>query len=168
MLAQAEAGQRSLPLGRALRHGIQETRLDLAAMGQMLRSAGEIVPAPLPLPAPPINTGALMLRIAVCRQQAVRLGVELPAMRARATALTNRLAALPALRGYAGPVHDPAQETGWLSLFELEATVGLRDECGPGPQALAVARQAGLEREAEQLEALLATLSAEVKPAERR
>ncbi len=157
VVAQAEAGQRGLPL-RQMRQGIQNVRLSMASMGQMLRTEAIIEPAPPPLPAPPVDTGALQRRIATCRLQAARLAAEQPAMQARAAAFVNRLAALPALRGYTGPVPASPQETGWLALFEIEATVGLRDDCGPGPQALATARQAGLEREAEVLEELLATL----------
>ncbi|MBO2008446.1 hypothetical protein [Hymenobacter negativus] len=158
VVAQAEAGLRDLPLGRHLRQGVQHLRFTLATVGQMLRGSGIIEPAPAPLPAPPVNTKALRRRIAACRMQAARLASERPAMQARATAYVNRLAALPALRGYTDPVPDPVQEARWLSLFELEASVGLHDECGPGPQALATARQAGLEREAEVLENLLAGL----------
>jgi hypothetical protein len=55
-------------------------------------------------------------------------------------------------------VKNPAREAGWLALFEGEAVDGLRDDCGAGPQRLLVARLAGLEREAELLEELLATL----------
>jgi hypothetical protein len=158
VVTQAEAGLRSLPLGRHLRQGVQYLRLSLAAMGKMLQAGGSIEPAPLPLATPPVNTKALRLRIAACRLQAARIASERPAMEARAVAFTNRLAALPALRAYPDPVPDPDQEARWLSLFELEATVGLREECGPGPQARATARQAGLEREAEVLEQLLASL----------
>ena len=157
VVAQAEAGQRGLPL-RHLRQGIQNLRLSLAAMGQMLRTEAVIEPAPPPLPVPPIDPRAVQRRLTACRLQAARLAAELPAMQARAAAFANRLAALPALRGYTGPVPPSTQETGWLALFEIEATVGLRDDCGPGPQALAAARRAGLEREAEVLEELLATL----------
>ncbi|WP_345050444.1 hypothetical protein [Hymenobacter glaciei] len=62
---------------------------------------------------------------------------------------------LPALRAYAGQVTNPARETAWLGLLEAEAVDGLRDRCGAGPQGLLAARIAGLEREAELLQALL-------------
>lgn len=159
VVAQAEAGQRSLPLGRDMRPGIQNTRITLASMGQMLVAGGAIEPAPPPVPIPATDTGPLQVRLADCRMQAARLSIELAAMPARAEQLTNRLAAVPALRGYTGPVKDPAQEATWLSLFENEALYGLRYECGPGPQALATARLAGLNREAEQLEQLMNALA---------
>ncbi|WP_210514439.1 helix-turn-helix domain-containing protein [Hymenobacter terricola] len=154
VLAQAEGGQRSLPIA----NGLQEPRLTLAALGKVLNPDGTAQPAPPPLPSPAPIAKPLARRAVECRYQAGRLGRELTAMQARATALTNRLAALPALRAYAGPAKNPAREAGWLALFEGEAVDGLRDDCGPGPQRLLAARQAGLEREAELLEELLATL----------
>ncbi len=68
-----------------------------------------------------------------------------------------RLAAAPALRAYTDPLPNPARDAGWIALFEGEALDGLRARCGAGPQTLLAARLAGLEREAEVLEAWLAT-----------
>ena len=150
-LAQSESGQRNLPPGR----GVQDARLTLAALGKVVVLGGGTAPAPPPLPPPAPNLEPLTHRLAECRYQALRLGRELAAMQARATCLTNRLAALPALRAYAGPVKNPAREAGWLALFEGEAVDGLRDDCGVGPQRLLAARQAGLLREIEVLEELV-------------
>ncbi|GAB2940712.1 hypothetical protein GCM10027048_01370 [Hymenobacter coalescens] len=150
-VAQAESGQRSLPL----KHGLQEARLALAAMGQLLNPDGTAQPAPPALPPPAPDPEPLQRRLAECRYQARRLERELAGMRQRATRLEHRLAALPALRAYTGTVRNPAREAGWLALFEGEAVDGLRDDCGAGPQRLLAARLAGLQREAELLQELL-------------
>ena len=155
VLAQAEAGQRSIPLKAAL----QASRLTLATMGQALNGDGSAQPGVLPgLPLPAPDPAPLARRLRECRYQAQRLGHELKGVQARANALENRLKALPALRAYAGPVRNPAREAGWLALFEGEAVDGLRDDCGAGPQRLLAARIAGFEREAELLQEELTTL----------
>jgi len=150
-LAQAESGQRGLPPGS----GLQEPRLTLAALGKLIGPDGSAQPGLPPLPAPAPDPDPLAWRLRECRHQARRLTRELAALQARAVCLTNRLAALPTLRAYAGPVRNPAREAGWLALFEGEAVDGLRDDCGAGPQRLLEARLAGLLREAELLEELL-------------
>ena len=151
VLAQAEGGSRSLPL----RDGLLEPRLTLAALGKLLHPDGTSAPGLAPLPPPAPDLLPLTHRLNDCRHQVWRLGRELAALQARATCFTNRLAALPTLRAYTGPVKNPAREAGWLALFEGEAVDGLRDDCGPGPQRLLEARIAGLLREAELLEELL-------------
>ena len=161
VVAQAESGQRRLPLSS----GLQEPRLALAAMGKLLHPDGTAQDSalpPLPLPSP--EAAPLAHRLAECRHQALRLSRELRGLQARAICYTNRLAALPTLRAYAGPVKNPAREAGWLALFEGEAVDGLRDDCGAGPQRLLEARLAGFNREAELLEELLATLAQEGRP----
>ena len=81
---------------------------------------------------------------------------ELEDMRRRAPMYEARLVALPALRRWNGPVRNLQLEQSWLALFEDEAVAALRYECGAGPQRLLEARIAGLEREAELLEEMLA------------
>ena len=152
VVAQAESGQRGIPLSS----GMQEPRLALAAMGKLLNPDGTAQASDLPpLPPPAPDTAPLAYRLAECRYQVSRLSRELKGMQARAQCYTNRLAALPTLRAYVGPVKNPAREAGWLALFEGEAVDGLRDDCGPAPQRLLEARIAGLTREAELLEELL-------------
>ena len=149
-LASSERGRRTLPPGQA----VQEARLVLATAGQVLGSTDAALPSAPPL-AVPLKSQPLEARREECRYEAFRLRHRLAAMQAKATQLTARLAALPALRAYAGEVKNPAREAGWLALFEGEALDGLRDDCGPGPQRLLEARLAGLEREAELLGELL-------------
>ncbi len=158
-LAQFEGGQRGWPMGQGLQPGVRDFRLTLAAEGLVYHPGEEPRPAPALPPAAP-DAGPLLLRLAACQQQAVRLDLRWKAMQAQAKTLENRLSALPALRAYAGPVPDPAHETNWLALFENEAIVGLRYDCGPVPQALLLARRAGLLREAEELQAQLVALRA--------
>lgn len=153
-VSMAEAGQRGLPT----RHGIQSARLTLAALGKVLAMAGEPTPAPPPLPTPVPEREPPAWRLRECQHQLRQLRRQLAAMQAQAAQLENRLTALPALRAYAGPIKNPAREAGWLALFEGEAVDGLRDDCGTGPQKLLEARIAGLAREAELLEELLAAL----------
>lgn len=157
VVAQVEGGQRGLPLGPALRRGAQDARFLLAAHGNTLGPDGAVQPGPPPLALPPPNTGPVLLRLAACRQQAARLAGTLATARTRAACFGRRLAALPALRAYAGPVPDPDGEAAWLALFETEAVTGLRYTCGPGAQRLLEARIAGLEREAELLAEWLAS-----------
>ncbi|GAA4365101.1 hypothetical protein GCM10023185_35140 [Hymenobacter saemangeumensis] len=152
MLAQSEAGTKSLP-GRS---SIASARLVLASLGKVLvLGQAEAQPGPPPLPVPAPKLEPLRWRRDECRYRSGTLRRELAAMQAKAQQLENRLAALPSLRAYPGPVSNPAREAGWLALFEGEAEDGLRDACGAGPQRLLEARIAGLEREAELLEELL-------------
>jgi len=153
-VAMSEGGQRNLPGGA----GVQQARLVLASLGKVYDpTAPESArPAPAPLPTPPSETQALARRARECRALAHRTQRQLAALQTQAAQLEARLAALPALRAYAGPVPTPTRETGWLALLEGEAEDGLRTQCGRGAQRLLEARLAGLEREAELLEALLA------------
>lgn len=153
-LASSESGHRSLPS----RYGVADARLTLAVLGKVLGDAGATAAAPPPLPLPVPERDPLAWRLTNCRHQASGLRRQLEAMRAKAAQFEARLAAIPALRAYAGPVKNPAREAGWLALLEGEAVDGLRDDCGAGPQRLLEARLAGLEREAELLEEMLATL----------
>ena len=152
-VAMSETGGRNLP---AL-HALQEARLILAASGKVLGAHGETsTAAPLPsLPSP--TRKPLERRLVVCRYQLHNLQRKLKTLQAQAAQFNNRLAALPALRAYAGSVSNPDREAGWLALFEGEAVDGLRDECGAGPQGLLEARVAGLAREIELLEKMLAS-----------
>lgn len=159
-LAQVESKDRSLPLGRWL----QDARLTLAARGQVLRPDGTSYPGPPPLPPPPVPRAPLEARLRYCRHHAYRLRYELEALRRQAAPYTACLAALPALRAYAGPVTNPAREENWLALLEGEAHQALSYTCGPGPQALLEARADGLEREAERLEERLSTLPPDPAP----
>ena len=149
-VAMAETGDRGLGHG-----AIQEARLTLAALGKVLEAGGADPQLAFPpLPLPPAPREPLARRLAECQYQIFRLSREWTAMQATAQPLENRLAALPALRAYAGPVPNPARDAGWLALFEGEAVDGLRYACGAGPQRLLAARLAGLEREAEMLREL--------------
>jgi transcriptional regulator with XRE-family HTH domain len=150
-VAMSETGRRSLPTDQ----WFLDARLSLAAMGKVLNLGEEVKPAPPPLPNPPVEQQPLARRLAEIRYQAIRMGRDLDGMRKRAAQFEARLAALPALRAWTGPVKNPAREAGWLALFEGEAMDGLRDDCGPGSQRLLEARIAGLEREAELLEEML-------------
>lgn len=150
-LASSETGRRSLPLG----HGMASARLTLATLGKVPQGVGEPLPAPPPLPPPAPDLDPLEWRLTTCRYQAKNLRWRLANMQAKAAQFEARLVAVPALRAYTGPVKNPAREAGWLALFEGEATDGLRDECGAGPQRLLQARIAGLEREAELLAEML-------------
>ncbi|GAA4037979.1 hypothetical protein GCM10022409_24090 [Hymenobacter glaciei] len=156
VLAQAETGQRRLPLGPS-QQGIPDVRLSLAKQGLLMQPGQSAEPAPPPLPMP-VDSRPVLRRLQACRQQAANLRQQLPTMQARATAFANRLAALPALRAYTGPMPNPAREAAWLDRFEQEAVSGLRGECGPVLQGVAAARLAGLTHEMELLEELLAAL----------
>lgn len=153
-VAMAESGLRTLPLGA----GVQEARLALASVGKVYAPGApdSALPAPPPLPTPAPDTQAVAWRAQECRELARRTQRQLEILRGQATQMEARLAALPALRAYAGPVPNATRETGWLALLEGEAEAGLRTRCGRGAQRLLEARLAGLEREAELLEALLA------------
>ncbi len=132
-------------------------RLLWAAQGKVYDPAtpDAQAPAPPPLPAPPPAPEPLAWRLTEARHETLLLTRRLTLMQARAAQFEARLAALPALRAYPGPVPNPAREAGWLALFEGEALDALRDHCGTGPQRLLVARLAGLAREIELLEELL-------------
>ncbi|WP_400190339.1 hypothetical protein [Hymenobacter sp. B81] len=150
-LSMAEAGQRGLPQASRLRR----IRLDLAQSGLVPGAGGVALP---PQPAPPVYPEPLVRRLADCRYHAQRLRFELQDLRARAAQYEARLAALPALRAWTGPVANPAHDANWLSLFEGEAVDGLQLACGAGPQRLLEIRIAGLEREAELLDEALREL----------
>ena len=153
-IAMSESGQRSLPTNQWL----LDARLEMATLGLVLNPGQETGPALPPLPTPPVELQPLTYRLAEIRYQVLRLRRELEGMRKRAVQFEARLAAVPALRAYPGPVKNPTREAGWLALFEGEAVDGLRDDCGTGPQRLLEARIAGLEQEAKLLEEALATL----------
>jgi hypothetical protein len=162
VVAMAEGGQRSLPSGAA----VQEARLVLASLGKVLTPGApdNALPAPPPLPTPRPELSEVAWRAQECRVLAQRTQRQLATLRQQATQLEARLAALPALRAYAGPVPNPAREAGWLALLQGEAEDGLRTQCGPAAQRLLEARLAGLEREAELLEELVAELAAPGQP----
>lgn len=145
--------------GRGMPGANWQNRLRLlwAAQGKVFDPATPAVqaPAPPPLPAPPVVAEPLARRQGDIRYETLLLTRRLAQMRGRAAQFEARLAALPALRAYAGPVANPARDAGWLALFEGEAVDALRGHCGAGPQRLLVARLAGLARELELLEELL-------------
>lgn len=156
-LAQVETGRRSLPRQSILQH----MRLHFATEGLVLQPPGAANPASVPLPplpAPPVARQPLERRLTDCRHLVRRLRYELETMRRKAEPYEARLKALPALRAWTGPVANPAREENWLLLMEGEAEQALQYDCGAGPQRLLEARLAGLEREAELLEQLLAEL----------
>ena len=161
-VAMAESGLRTLPLGA----GVQEARLALALLGKVYAPGAPdgALPAPPPLPAPAPEMEQLAWRAYECREFARRARRQLEALRGQAAQLEAQLAALPALRAYAGPVPGSTRETGWLALLEGEAEDGLRSQCGRGAQRLLEARLAGLEREAELLEELLAQETSQGNP----
>ncbi len=160
-LAQVESKGRSLPHD----HWLPDGRLMLAVRGKVLRPDGTSYPGPPPLPPPPMPRKPLEDRLRYCRHHANRLRYELEALRRQAAPYLARLAALPALRAYEGPVANPAHEENWLALLEGEALQALEQVCGPGAQALLEARIAGLEREAEVLAERLAALPPDPDPA---
>ncbi|WP_211289905.1 hypothetical protein [Hymenobacter chitinivorans] len=141
---------RSWPLGTAG----QLIRLTLATLGLVYDPAGNR-PAPPPLPLPPPEPEPLQSRLAYCEHHAGRLCYELNQLRLKAAPYEARLAALPALRAFTGPVKHPAREENWLALLESETETALLYDCGRGPQKLLEARIAGLEREAEVLRELV-------------
>ena len=153
-LALSETGRRNFPLGS----GMQDARLIVAAQGLVLAADGTTSPAPSPLPVPTPHPAPLTARLNDCRYRIISQGRALDKMRKHAIPYKARLAALPALRAWTGPVRNPAHEENWLALFEAEAVDELANHCGAGPQRLLEARIAGLEREAELLEEMLAGL----------
>lgn len=156
-LALVETGRRSMPLQVGSRQGI---RLDLAALGLVMDVAGATRPAPAPLPPPPIDPALVQQRLRYCLHHAENGRYELESMRRQAAPYLARLAALPALRAWTGPVRNPEREQRWLASFEAEAMQALSWQCGAGPQRMLEARIAGLEQEAQLLELLLAELAA--------
>ncbi len=149
-LAQAESGRRPLPyVGQA------DSRLRLAAQGQVLNLDGAPLQTLPPLPPPPIDAKPLERRLRECRYHLLRLDLALDKMRGKAACYEARLVAAPALRAWTGPVQDPEMETPWLHVFEGKALRCLRTECGAGPQALLTAQIAGWEREAALLQETL-------------
>ena len=69
VVAQAESGQRHLPLSS----GLQELRLALATMGMIHPDRATQDSALLPLPLPPPEAAPLAHRLADCRHHALRL-----------------------------------------------------------------------------------------------
>lgn len=153
-VAMSESGQRNLPANQWL----LDARIELAALGKVFNLGQAVGPAPPPLPTPPIERQPLAHRVAEARWKVVLLRRELESLQKRAAQFEARLAAIPALRAYTGPVKNPAREAGWLALFEGEAVDGLRDDCGAGAQRLLAARLAGIELELSMLEETLAGL----------
>jgi DNA-binding XRE family transcriptional regulator len=150
-IAGAENGHRSWPVGK----GLQNMRLSAAALGFAADPAGGLAPLLPALPPPPIEEEEFRQRSRYCVYQIQTLRFELENMQARAQQLEARLAALPTLRAWTGPVPHAEREARWLRMFEVEAVEGLRDNCGQGPQRLLEARIGGLERELELLQELL-------------
>ena len=150
-VALAENGHRLWPVGK----GSQNMRLSAAALGFAADPAGAIAPLLPGLPPPELYEDPFRKRSLYCRYHLHLLRIELGNMRARAQQLEARLAALPTLRAWPGPVPQPAQEARWLDAFEAEAMEGLCYDCGAGPQRLLEARIAGLERELELLQELV-------------
>ncbi|MCR5889605.1 hypothetical protein LRS06_17865 [Hymenobacter sp. J193] len=148
-LALAERGSQGLPIGT----GVQEARLLLATLGQVLQPDGTTQPAPPSLPVPAPAPAPLEDRLSYCRYHISRLRLQ-----RQAAPYEARLAALPALRAWTGPVRHPEREENWLALLEGEAEYALFYTCGAGPQRLLQARLAGLEREAELLQEMLEEL----------
>ncbi|WP_046246156.1 helix-turn-helix domain-containing protein [Hymenobacter terrenus] len=156
-VAMAESGRRNQPTSRWL----LDARIELAALELVFNPGGETMPAPPPVPTPPVQRLPLDHRLVETRYQILRLQRELKSMRKRAAQFEARLRAVPALRAWTGPVRNPAREAGWLALFEEEAVDGLRDDCGAGQQLLLEARIAGLEHETGLLAAAVANLPAQ-------
>jgi DNA-binding XRE family transcriptional regulator len=154
-VALAEGVHRPMPMSTA----VQAARLALATYGQVYGPAGNR-PAPPPLPPPTPESAPLAARLNYCQHHSRNLHRALNRLRARAAPLEARLATLPALRAWTGPVRNPELEESWLALIEHEAITGLKYDCGAGPQKLLEARIAGLEREAEVLRELLEELPA--------
>ena len=158
-LALAERAHQALTAGAT--PALQQARLVLAQLGYVYDGHGGRTLAPAPLPPPPAEREPLVRRLDTCQHQAGRLRHELADLRRRAAPYEARLAALPALRAWTGPVRDAKHEENWLALFEREAEQALRFDCGAGPQRLLEARIAGLDYEAELLAKTLATLPPE-------
>ncbi|RTQ48183.1 hypothetical protein EJV47_17285 [Hymenobacter gummosus] len=142
---------------------MSRARLALAVQGLVPDPEGATVPQPAPPPllTPPVDARPLAQRLRYCRHHALRLRREQEAMQAKARHYELRLKVIPALRAWAGPVANPAQEEKWLTQVEQEARNALQHDCGLGPQRVLEARIAGLEREAELLAQTLAELPEE-------
>ncbi|SHL24011.1 hypothetical protein [Hymenobacter psychrotolerans] len=154
-LALVETGRRALPQGR----GVQDARLAMAMAGRTLDlTSGSRAIAPLP--PPPIEREPVEARLDYCRHHADRLRYQLRQLRRHAAPYEARLAAVPALRAWTGPVSDPAREARWLATFEAEAMEALAQHYGAGPQRLLEARISALDHEAALLESLLAEAAA--------
>ncbi|MDQ2769931.1 MAG: hypothetical protein M3Y54_05455 [Bacteroidota bacterium] len=151
-IAAAERGHRSMPFKPHLR-GL---RLDMAAMGRAIDASGQLLPVPPPLPVPPWPLPPVQRQLRECRYRIGRLQHELEELRARTPAFEARLAAVPILRGWAGPDPNALQAEGWIDRFEQQAVSELQNGCGEGPQLLLRARIAGLEQEAAVLAQALA------------
>ena len=145
--------------------GVQQTRLMLAVQGLVYDGAGGSFPAPLALPEPLPDAKELEYRLRQCRAKIQHLELQLTILHRRADPYLARLAAVPALRAYPGPVANPEDEADWLTIFELEARKQLREKCGATARLLLEARLAGLQREAEVLaEALTSSTAPEPLP----
>lgn len=156
-IAESETGRR-LP---SMREGYWERsrRLTLAASGKALEPlTGDSIPGLPPLPPLPPEPTPLQDQVRKCRHRIRNLQYDLADMQEKAKPYEARRAALPTLLAWTGPDPSPERAAAWLDLFEKEAEVELLYTCGIGPQRLLQARIAGLEREAELLEELLATL----------
>ncbi|UOQ97528.1 hypothetical protein MUN81_20135 [Hymenobacter sp. 5317J-9] len=155
-IAEGETGRRLPPLLGD--YWPREMRLNLAAANLGFDPATNApVPALPPLPPLPPNAKPIQDQLRKCQHRIRGLRYQLEILRDKARCYEARRAALPTLRAWTGPDPLPAQADAWLSRFEQEAEVELLYACGAGPQGLLEARLAGLEREAERLEELLAS-----------
>ena len=155
-IADGETGRRPSPLLGD--YWPRELRLNLAAENLGFDPvANAPVPALPPLPPLPPSAQPVQDQLRKCQHRIRNLKYQLELLRDKATPYEARRAALPTLRAWAGPDPKPAQAAAWLGRFAEEAEAELLYTCGPGPQGLLEARIAGLEREAELLEQLLAT-----------
>ncbi|RFP66085.1 hypothetical protein D0N36_05010 [Hymenobacter lapidiphilus] len=153
-LALVESGRRAMPLEVG---GLPAVRLELGRQGQTLDAQNRVV-AVAPLPEPTPERAPLAWRLEQCQHQAGKLRFELKKLQRRATPFLNRLAALPALCAWGGPVKSAEREAQWLDAVEAEARQQLLDVCGAGPQLLLQTQLAGLEHQINALEAALAAL----------
>ncbi|MDO7876822.1 hypothetical protein Q5H93_18905 [Hymenobacter sp. ASUV-10] len=156
-IAESETGRRP----PSIREGYWERsrRLTLAAIGKALDPlTGDSLPGLPPLPPLPPAAQPLQDRVRDCRHRIRNLQYDLADMQEKAKPYEARRAALPTLLPWTGPDPSPDLAAAWLDLFEKEAEVALLYTCGAGPQRLLQARIAGLERECELLEELLAPL----------
>ena len=141
--------------------GVQNARLTLAVRGLVYDGAGGDFAAPTGRPAP--DFAEVGFRLRQCQHKIQGLELQLTILHQRAALYVARLAAVPALRAYPGPVANPEDEHDWLTIFELEARRQLREKCGATARLLLVARLAGVQREAE---LLAQALAAPTDPAE--
>ncbi|WP_345073341.1 hypothetical protein [Hymenobacter fastidiosus] len=158
-LALAEQGYPSDPSET----GVQNARLTLAVRGLVYDGAGGDFAAPTGRPAPAPDRAEPGFRPRQCQHKIQDLEQQLAILHQRAALYVARLAAVPALRAYPGPVVNPEDEHDGLTIFELEAHRQLREKCGATTRLLLEARLAGVQREA----GLLAqALAAPTDPAE--